>query len=66
MPRLLYEYIYVNMWILLFLTLMWANDGHISVFESVLLIAFSVTVMAFVGKKQVRSEGSGRYRKPPF
>ncbi|WP_282940811.1 hypothetical protein [Paenibacillus sp. RC67] len=66
MPRLLYEYIYVNMWILLFLTLMWANDGHISFFEGCLLIAFSITVMIFVAKKQLRTAGSARFRKPPL
>ncbi|GAA4856180.1 hypothetical protein GCM10023310_39160 [Paenibacillus vulneris] len=66
MPRLLYEYIYVNMWILLFLTLLWANDGHISFIESCFLILFSVTVMMFVAKKQLRTEGSARFRKPPL
>lgn len=64
MPRLLYEYIYVNMWILLFLALFWANDGYISFYEGCILIIISIIGMAFVGKKQIRPPGSYDIRKP--
>lgn len=62
MLRLLYEYIYVNLWLLLFLALMWANDGYISIFESCLLIAISITGIVFVSKKQLRSPENRRFR----
>lgn len=64
MPRLLYEYIYVNMWILFFLTLMWTNDGQISVFEGCLLIIISISGIALVAKKQLRTPNSAKFRKP--
>ncbi|PYI52590.1 hypothetical protein [Paenibacillus flagellatus] len=64
MPRLLYEYIYVTMWILLFLAFMWANDGYISSVESGLLIVVSVGGIAFASKKQARSREHRRFRDP--
>ncbi|TNJ67076.1 hypothetical protein FE784_05865 [Paenibacillus hemerocallicola] len=62
MLRLLYEYIYVNMWLLMFLTFMWANDGYISFFESCLLIVISISGIAFVSKKQLRNPENRRFR----
>ncbi|MDF2650894.1 MAG: hypothetical protein K0Q73_6699 [Paenibacillus sp.] len=62
MLRLLYEYIYVNLWLLLFLTFMWVNDGYISSFESCLLIVFSISGIVFVSKKQLRSPENRRFR----
>lgn len=65
MLRLLYEYIYVNMWLLLFLAFMWANDGYLSFIESCLLIVFSITGIAFVSKKQLRRPENRRFRNLP-
>lgn len=65
MPRLLYEYIYVNMWLLLFLAFMWTNDGFLSLFESCLPIVISIAGIAFVSKKQLRSPDNRRSRDLP-
>ncbi|RKN86798.1 hypothetical protein [Paenibacillus ginsengarvi] len=62
MLRLLYEYIYVNMWLLLFLAFMWANDGYISFFESCMLIVVAITGIAIVSKKQLRTPENRRIR----
>jgi len=56
MPRLLYEYIYVNMWILLFMTFLWSSNGELTYWESGLLIVVSITVIALVADKQLPPE----------
>ncbi|MFE5323906.1 hypothetical protein ACFQ88_35050 [Paenibacillus sp. NPDC056579] len=66
MPRLLYEYIYVNMWILLFMTFLWTTNGQLTYWESGLLIVVSVTVIALVANKQDRPDRNGTYKKPPL
>lgn len=63
MLRMLYEYIYVNMWLLLFLAFMWANDGYISFVESGLLIIVAITGIALVSKKQLRTPENRRFRE---
>ncbi|TMV46587.1 hypothetical protein FE783_25065 [Paenibacillus mesophilus] len=62
MLRLLYEYIYVNMWLLMFLAFMWANDGYISFLESCLLIVVSITGIVITAKKQLRHPEHRRFR----
>ncbi|GAA3404155.1 hypothetical protein ACFFNY_02225 [Paenibacillus hodogayensis] len=62
MLRLLYEYIYVNMWLLLFLAFMWANDGYISFLESCALIVVAITGIVIVAKKQLRAPENRRFR----
>jgi hypothetical protein len=60
--RLLYEYIYVNMWLLMFLAFVWANDGYISFLESCLLIVVSITGIVITAKKQLRRPENRRFR----
>lgn len=64
MPRLLYEYIYVNLWILLVLAMMWAHDQYISVTDGAILMAVAITGLTFVSRKQLRKTGRYKLRKP--
>lgn len=53
MPRMLYEYLYVNLWILLVLAIMWGHDHYISVYEGLTLIVLSITGLVFVARRQL-------------
>ncbi|WP_135555626.1 hypothetical protein [Paenibacillus cymbidii] len=54
MPRLLYEYIYVNCWLLLAAALMLAHDGQISALDGAGLMALAIGCMCWSGRKQLR------------
>jgi len=59
MPKIVYDYLYVNLWILILLVIMWTGDHIISASEAMILIFAAFVGIAYVAKKQSRTRTPG-------